>query len=295
MSQEAVVRSREEDDELQCSTKKVKESHQRGSSSDDCSPRLDGERTLYKERLLGEVPSAYEEVFHFDNDMETEVVFDDESSDIAAGLAVVNLSGETKARIRALWANALIVKVFGNIVGYHFFITCLTNLWKPSGRLDCVDLGKDFFLIHFSLQSDYGRVLKDGPWFVGGHYLPIRNWEANFRPSTTNVSSVAILIRLPLLPIEYYDLSVLRDICKAIRPVLRIDRHTAVKTRGWSARIYMQISLDKPLIKLLKIGGIGQPVQYEGINSMCFSCGRVGHKVDGCPYTIRAPEKESGK
>ena len=28
---------------------------------------------------------------------------------------------------------------------------------------------------------------------------------------------------------------------------------------------------------------------------MCFSYGRVGHKVDGCPYTTRASEKESRK
>ena len=28
---------------------------------------------------------------------------------------------------------------------------------------------------------------------------------------------------------------------------------------------------------------------------MCFSCGRVGHKVDGCLYTTRALEKESRK
>ena len=84
-----------------------------------------------------------------------------------------------------------------------FLITCLTSLWKLIGCLDCVDLGKYFFLIRFSLQSDYGRVLKDGPWFVGGHYLSIRNLVANFRPSMTNVSSVAIRVCLPELPIGH--------------------------------------------------------------------------------------------
>ncbi|KAK7850102.1 uncharacterized protein At4g02000 [Quercus suber] len=180
-------------------------------------------------------------------------------------------------------------------MGYHFLTTRLTSLWKLSGRLDCVDLSKDFFLIRFSLQSDYGRVLKDGPWFVGGHYLSIRNWEANFRPSTANVSTITVGVRLPELPIEYYDISILRDIGKALGPVLRVDTHTTAETRGRFARIYVQINLDKPLIKLLKIGGINQTVQYEGLNSMCFSCGRAGHKVDGCPYTSRAPEEASEK
>lgn len=33
-------------------------------------------------------------------------------------------------------------------------------------------------------------------------------------------------------------------------------------------------------------------MQYEGINSLCFSCGRAGHKMEGCPYTTRIPEKK---
>ena len=33
-------------------------------------------------------------------------------------------------------------------------------------------------------------------------------------------------------------------------------------------------------------------VTYEGIQKLCFSCGRIGHKVEACPYTIR---KEKGK
>ena len=36
---------------------------------------------------------------------------------------------------------------------------------------------------------------------------------------------------------------------------------------------------------------MSQPVPYEGISSLCFSCGRIGHKVDCCPYTSWAPMK----
>ena len=53
----------------------------------------------------------------------------------------------------------------------------------------------------------------------------------------------------------------------------------------------MQINLANPLIKIIKIGGVEQPVQYKGINSLCFSCGRVGHKVESYSYIARASEK----
>ena len=92
--------------------------------------------------------------------------------------------------------------------------------------MDVVPVDKDFYLVKFSLREDHANVLKGGPWFVGGHYLSIRSWEPNFKPSSTCVSLMAIWVQLPKLPIEYYEPSVLQDIGRAIGPVLRIDTHT---------------------------------------------------------------------
>jgi len=43
---------------------------------------------------------------------------DDESSDLVAGIAAVNLASVRKASIRSLWTNTLIVKVVGKTVGF---------------------------------------------------------------------------------------------------------------------------------------------------------------------------------
>ena len=216
---------------------------------------------------------------------------DDEFENLPPGEVVVKLSGERKNKIKASWASALIVKAFGKSVGFHFLHSRLTSMWKPSRKMDCIDLGSGFFLIKFTLKEDHARVLKGGPWLMGGHYLSIRGWEQNFRPEDANLSSVVVWVRLPGLLIEYYELLVLRDIGKAIGPILRIDTHTASETKGRFMRLYVQVNFDDPLVKLVKVGGIDQPVQYEGISSLCFSCGRVGHKAEGCPYTTRSMEK----
>ena len=126
--------------------------------------------------------------------------------------------------------------------------------------MDCIDLSNDFFLIRFSTMEDRARVLKDGPWFVGGHYVSIKCWEPNFMAATANLSAIAVWIRLPGLPIEYYELSVLRDIGLAIGPVLRIDTQIATEARVRFARLCVQVNFDKPIIKLVEIGGIRQPV-----------------------------------
>ncbi|KAK9994007.1 hypothetical protein SO802_023710 [Lithocarpus litseifolius] len=94
------------------------------------------------------------------------------------------------------------------------------------------------------------------------HFLAIRQWEPGFKASSAEFTSVAVWIRLPELPIEFYKPSALLKIGKAIGPVLRIDANTANGVRG--------------------------------TNALCFSCGRIGHKREACPYHIRETPKDVG-
>ena len=124
--------------------------------------------------------------------METKFLSGTESQEYSEGEAVVRLSGETKARIYSQFSNALIVKVFGKSMGYQFLHTHILRMWKPIGKMDCVNLGRDYFLIRFALKTDHDNVLRGGPWFVGGHFLAIKRWEPNFRPSRAFESLVAV-------------------------------------------------------------------------------------------------------
>ena len=78
----------------------------------------------------------------------------------------------------------------------------------------------------------------------------------------------------------------LKEIGSTIDKVLRIDTYTTLEARGRYARICVQIDVEKPLITALLIGNIEQPVIYEGIQKMCFSCGQIGHRREVCPHTI---------
>ena len=290
----------EEEAELCRSTKKVKESHcddsqQRplhGFKANVMGPSFLEEsnttKKSFKDKLIGEIPGAYAQAFDFsdyiDNGMESEP--ESEVDSLRQGVAAVRLSRDVIHRIRAPWSSALIVKVFGRTVGYNFLLSKLHSLWKPKGKIDCVDLECDFYLIRFSLKEDHDAVLMKGPWFIGEHFLSIRPWEANFRPEEANIASVAVWVRLPRLPIEYYDLEALKEIGQAVGTVLRIDIHTAFEARGRYARLCVQVDINKPLIYTVLIGKFQQSVVYEGIGKLCFSCGRVGHRRENCCYTI---------
>nr|POE55166.1 hypothetical protein CFP56_02168 [Quercus suber] len=194
--------STEEQEDLSRSNKKVKNVGHAGFQ--------EGMDTMtFRDRLMGEVPGAYTQAFSFEDLMEDDVESDDEVEALREGLVVVKFSKDLKQEIRNPWTRALIVKVYGRSVGFNFIHNKLLAIWKPAGRFDCVGLGHGFFLTRLSLKEDYENVLRKGPWFIGGHFLSIRPWEPNFHPATTNVSTVAVWIRLNELPIEYYNVKAL--------------------------------------------------------------------------------------
>ena len=114
---------------------------------------------------------------------------DDEVETLRQGMVAVKFSKELKQEIRRPWARALIVKVYGRVVGLNFLQAKLLAMWKPAGRLDVVDLEHGFFLTRLSLREDFENVLKKGPWFIGDHFLSLRPWESDFKPDSANVSS----------------------------------------------------------------------------------------------------------
>ena len=97
------------------------------------------------------------------NEAESDV----EEDSLYDGFAAIALSKEDKERIRAPWTSSLIVKSFERSLEFMFLSSKIRELWRPSGRMDCIDLGHDFFLIKFECKEDIDKVLKVGPWFIG--------------------------------------------------------------------------------------------------------------------------------
>ena len=65
------------------------------------------------------------------------------------------------------------MKVIGRSVSFSFLHSKIMALWKPMGKIDCVDLSYEFYLMRFSVKEDYDQVLRKGPWFIGQHFLSI--------------------------------------------------------------------------------------------------------------------------
>lgn len=106
-------RSYEEEAELTRSTKKVKGSTGKppGSSHGDGS---------YKDVLVGDMPGANAQAFNLHEEVFDLVSSEAEVEEISDGIASVKLSSSSKRLIRGRWAHAIIIKLFGQSVGFHF-------------------------------------------------------------------------------------------------------------------------------------------------------------------------------
>lgn len=69
--------------------------------------------------------------------------------------------------------------------------------------------------------------------------------------------------------------------------MLQIDANIAAGTRGRYDKLCIQVDLDTPLPRSILIGRFRQDILYEGIGSLCFSCGRIGHQKNHFPYSVK--------
>ncbi|KAI9086815.1 hypothetical protein K1719_031409 [Acacia pycnantha] len=138
---------------------------------------------------------------------------------------------------------------------------------------------------------DYQNALLSGPWMIYGHYLTVQPWPPSFRTLEHVINHVMRWIRLPKLPARYYHKSIIRSIGSVFGEVIRVDYNTDSGDRGKFSRLAVSIDLTKPLISKIQVDGEIIFVEYEGLPTICFHCGRYGHLQISCPRKMPvAPE-----
>lgn len=175
------------------------------------------------------------------------------------------------------------VTLQGKKVNFRVLENKLNRDWAREGTLQITDLPRNFYVVQFSSIADYKHALFDGPWMLADHYLLVQRWRPFFIINAIVERKVAVWVRIPKLPLEFYNDKFLWRVGAKLGSLLKIDRLTSIHSRGQFARICVEIDLSKKLVPTIKVMGAVLKLEYEGLHVVCFACGRYGHKQDNCP------------
>ncbi|KAI9116759.1 hypothetical protein K1719_012125 [Acacia pycnantha] len=189
----------------------------------------------------------------------------------------------------------VVIKLLGRKIGCRQLRSQLQNIWKPAGQAKLIDLEDDCFLVKFQDDLDYQHALLTGPWVIFGHYLTVQPWSPAFKPQNHVINQIMGWIRLPKLPTRYYHKNVIRSIASVFGEVIKVDYNTDSGDRAKFARIAVMIDLAKPLISKILVDGELIFVEYEGLPSICFNCGRYGHLQQACPLNQTAASEDQSE
>nr|XP_010943369.1 uncharacterized protein LOC105061108 [Elaeis guineensis] len=199
------------------------------------------------------------------------------------------------------WSNSLIGKLLGKGVQLDFLSKELKLRWGGLGDFKVVPLSIGHQVFQFNSEDCRDWVLANGPWIIAGQILALEHWRLNFSVGTDTVNSATLWMRLPDLPMEMWERSMLLRVASTVRVPKFVDNCTEEAVGGGYAKACVQVDLSRPLRPGVEIVASGkhrwQQFKYENVPCLYFLCGRVGHFEDD--YSQVDPEearrrKESG-
>ncbi|KAL4378610.1 hypothetical protein GQ457_02G021550 [Hibiscus cannabinus] len=236
----------------------------------------------YKEAVTGVNSSIDKDLIPLDDD-DIELFEDDFRLGISDGIPTIDFSSRVQDIALKSMEFTLVLKVLGRRIGYSTLYNRLIGLWKPSQPIKLTDIENDHFLVKFASRTDYIAALTEGPWIIFGHYITVEPWSPDFDPSQDHPSRIMAWVRLPGLPITWYERSLIEAIGSCFGSVVKIDYQTDNGRRGRFARMAVKINLRQPLVSKIIVNGRTQIVEYESLPIVCFSCGTYGHANHNCP------------
>lgn len=102
------------------------------------------------------------------------------------------------------------MKYLGKGIAFTLLQQKLIRMWNLRGNFELLDLGVNFYIARFELAKECMHALVGGPWKIFYNYLVPQRWKPNFDPEMEKLEKMAVCVRLPWLPVEYFKEEIIK-------------------------------------------------------------------------------------
>ncbi|KAK6145918.1 hypothetical protein DH2020_019787 [Rehmannia glutinosa] len=200
------------------------------------------------------------------------------------GKKVLGFSSSENDRLAASWKLTLIGK-FSFAIPHPKGIDSGFSALNLKGPFSWSFANPSHIIIKLQLEEDFNKLWMGTLWSLGDCPMRVFKWTPSFNPKT-EAPLAPVWIRLPGLPIHFFDHNALFAISNIIGTPLQVDSQTASRSRLSMARVCVELNLLKERIDELVLEfddtSQVQKIIYERIPDYCTHCRHIGHSVEGC-------------
>ncbi|KAF3787419.1 hypothetical protein EJ110_NYTH14922 [Nymphaea thermarum] len=185
---------------------------------------------------------------------------------------------------------------------YSFIFASLKSLWPGVADLKFTSVGKCMFLLRTSSEVDLKFIWSPGRWYVGERLLIANQWHPGMPMRIESSNRVRIWIRLPDLPVEWWNPRIFTDIAAELigGSFVEADEYTRHLHRFGFARIKIEMPLGFSPISEIKMEISGgkifvQTIEYETKVEYCHKCGSTTPFEGSCVIPSALPEIKNDK
>ncbi|PKU78652.1 hypothetical protein MA16_Dca014917 [Dendrobium catenatum] len=120
---------------------------------------------------------------------------------------------------------AIVAKVMGRRISYPFLLEELKRRWYHFGDFEIITIAPNTFICLFQSHKIRDTVLSSGPSIVAENIIGMNKWTSTLSPFSLHGLHSPIWVRLPQLPLIYWDINNITRIANGIGEPLWMDSH----------------------------------------------------------------------
>lgn len=100
---------------------------------------------------------------------------------------------------------------------------------------------------------------------------------------------MCVWARVLEFPMKFFSEDLLFSVASCICTTLKVDTNTFWAANGKFARFCIEVDCTKHVLTKVMVDDLLFSIEYENMSAICFNCGKIGHKLDSCPFKIVNP------